>query len=393
MPRGGFHPVELRVQVLTLSAIGFSTEKISKSLNLSPRTVQSIVKKGRDRGYRPEVSLRVQLEFVEDRKRSGRPVEITEATQNTVITSVTADRAGREKLSEILAYEAGISHSSVLCILHSHGFVIAKPSWKPGLTEAACLRRLEFCLAHQHWTLEDWKRVIFTDETGVILGHRRGAIRVWRTVKDSHTRNCVRRRWKACSDFMVWGCFSYNKKGPLHIYKPETAAMRKQADIEIEAMNRELEPLCREEWELATGLSRVHLRPNRGRVPKWNWNEKNEDSAPAHCHRIQQHVYKAEDVQKILDWPGNSPDLNAIEPCWAWMKKRTTSRGAPRDKKTGEAEWRQAWADLPQETIQHWIERLICHIQIVIELEGGNEYKEGREDRDTRSWAGRRIKG
>ena len=118
-----------------------------------------------------------------------------------------------------------------------------------------------------------------------------------------------------------------------------------------------------------------------------------EDSAPAHCYQIQQHVYKAEDVQKILDWPGNSPDLNAIEPCWAWMKKRTTSRGAPRDKKTGEAEWRQAWADLPQETIQHWIERLIRHIQIVIELEGGNEYKEGREDRDTRSWAGRRIKG
>lgn len=113
MPRGGFHPVELRVQVLTLSAIGFSTEKISKSLNLSPRTVQSIVKKGRDRGYRPEVSLRVQLEFVEDRKRSGRPVEITEATQNTVITSVTADRAGREKSSEILAYEAGVLNSAL----------------------------------------------------------------------------------------------------------------------------------------------------------------------------------------------------------------------------------------------------------------------------------------
>ncbi|EAA57826.1 predicted protein [Aspergillus nidulans FGSC A4] len=157
MPRGGFHPVELRVQVLTLSAIGFSTEKISKSLNLSPRTVQSIVKKGRDRGYRPEI-------------------------------------------------EQGMRNDQKFLLMKL----------------------------------------------------------------------------------------------------PETAAMRKQADIEIEAMNRELEPLCREEWELATGLSRVHLRPNRGRVPKWNWNEKN--------------------------------DLNAIEPCWAWMKKRTTSRGAPRDKKTGEAE-------------------------------------------------------
>jgi hypothetical protein len=33
------------------------------------------------------------------------------------------------------------------------------------------------------------------------------------------------------------------------------------------------------------------------------------------------------------------------------------------------------------------------HIQEVIRNEGGNEYKEGREDRDTRSWKGKRLKG
>jgi hypothetical protein len=31
------------------------------------------------------------------------------------------------------------------------------------------------------------------------------------------------------------------------------------------------------------------------------------------------------------------------------------------------------------------------HIKEVIEHEGGNEYKEGREDHDTRSWRGRRL--
>lgn len=76
-----------------------------------------------------------------------------------------------------------------------------------------------------------------------------------------------------------------------------------------------------------------------------------------------------------------------------WLKRRTTSRGAPRDKKTGKEAWYKAWGELPQEAIQQWIERLIRHIQEVIRLEGGNEYREGRENRDLRSWKGRRIKG
>jgi hypothetical protein len=32
-----------------------------------------------------------------------------------------------------------------------------------------------------------------------------------------------------------------------------------------------------------------------------------------------------------------------------------------------------------QEKIQAWIERIIDHVQEVIRLEGGNEYKEGRK--------------
>jgi transposase len=118
------------------------------------------------------------MEFVEDAKRAGRPKEITEAIEKSVIQSITKDQSGREKSSEILANEAGISHSSVLRILKRHGFVVVKPSWKPGLTDAAKAKRLKFCLDHQYWTLNDWKNVIWTDETSVVLGHRRGAVRV-----------------------------------------------------------------------------------------------------------------------------------------------------------------------------------------------------------------------
>jgi transposase len=75
-----------------------------------------------------------------------------------------------------------------------------------------------------------------------------------------------------------------------------------------------------------------------------------------------------EEVSRLL-WPSNSPDLNMIEAAWPWMKRRTTARGAPRDKKTAREAWLKAWQDLPQEKIQAWIERIPRHIEEVIRHE------------------------
>lgn len=67
-----------------------------------------------------------------------------------------------------------------------------------------------------------------------------------------------------------------------------------------------------------------------------------------------------------------------IEPCWPHLKRQTTKKGAPKSKKEAERVWKEAWDNLEQATIQSWIERIPFHIQEVIRLEGGNEYKEGR---------------
>lgn len=102
-----------------------------------------------------------------------------------------------------------------------------------------------------------------------------------------------------------------------------------------------------------------------------------EHKAPAHSHQYQQRVFDIAGVQRLL-WPGNSPDLNAIEPCWPWMKRYTTKKGAPKTRVEAMKAWHQAWEELPQERIQEWIERLPRHIEEIIRLEGGNEYREGR---------------
>lgn len=40
--------------------------------------------------------------------------------------------------------------------------------------------------------------------------------------------------------------------------------------------------------------------------------------------------------------------------------------------------WKRSWVELPQSAIQGWVERIHSHVQEIIRLEGGNEYKEGR---------------
>ena len=59
------------------------------------------------------------------------------------------------------------------------------------------------------------------------------------------------------------------------------------------------------------------------------------------------------------------------------MKRVTTCKGAPQRREVARNVWQATWRDLEQWRIQAWIERIVRHIQKVIDLEGGNEYREG----------------
>ena len=97
-----------------------------------------------------------------DGERSGRPREIGPEVAEALLTSVRENRADREKSSEVLAYEQGISCRSALRILKKYGLHSVKPTTKPGLTEAMKRARLEWCLAYEYWTLKDWKNISHT---------------------------------------------------------------------------------------------------------------------------------------------------------------------------------------------------------------------------------------
>ena len=107
--------------------------------------------------------------------------------------------------------------------------------------------------------------MIWSDETSVVLLYRRGGYRIWRQPKEAFVRSCIRERWKGASEFMFWGCFTYDKKGLCHCWLPESAQDRRLAEAAVEALNAELEPLACERWELTTHMARLGLRQKPGR--------------------------------------------------------------------------------------------------------------------------------
>ena len=79
--------------------------------------------------------------------------------------------------------------------------------------------------------------MIFTDETAVQLGGTRGKRRVWRKPDEAYNKHVIRRRWKGFSEFMFWGAFSYDKKGPCHVWEKETAQEKKDRKDDLNKRN------------------------------------------------------------------------------------------------------------------------------------------------------------
>lgn len=421
--------IPTRSMVVLLKTLGEkSTAEIAELVGVSTRVVNQTYARAKERGFDPtQRPIVIKNEYVEDAARKGRPSKQTAQVNAEVQQKIRENRYGREKSCSVIAGELNgtgynISAKTVWSVLKKAGFRKTKPTRKPGLSKRMQNERLKWCLDHRNWTLEDWKNVIWSDETSVVLGHRRGGYRVWRQPDEQFMRSCIRERWRGASEFMFWGCFTYDRKGPFHCWSPETPRQKREADRIIEDMNKELEPVMKEQWEITNGVRRINInRQPPGRRPVWKWCRETgkltragkggkgidwyryqteilipkvipfakeclrdrpdtivqEDNAPCHNHYTQARVYDLHQVTRML-WCANSPDLNAIEPAWMFMKRWTTKRGAPSNRLDAIRAWSQCWREMPQQMIQAWIERIPMHVQKVIELQGGNNYKEGR---------------
>ncbi len=83
-----------------------------------------------------------------------------------------------------------------------------RPHRVPLLSDKNRKRRLQFTQARQNWTIEDWKNVAWSDESG--------RVRIWRKEHESMDPSClVSMVQTGGGGVMVWGIFYWHTLDPL----------------------------------------------------------------------------------------------------------------------------------------------------------------------------------
>ena len=97
---------------------------------------------------------------------------------------------------------------------------------KPLLTKAMMKKRVSFCKIYMHWTMADWRKVMFSDESTFRLV--RGGYKLVRRPQgvSRYASKCTIKTVKHPESVMVWGAFSGNKgRGGLY-FLPKNVKMR-----------------------------------------------------------------------------------------------------------------------------------------------------------------------
>ncbi len=91
-----------------------------------------------------------------------------------------------------------------------------RPHRVPLLSAKNRKKSLQFALAHQNWTIEDWKTVAWSDESRFLLRHSDGRVGIWCKEHESMDSSCLVSTVQAAGGgVMVWGIFSWHTLGPL----------------------------------------------------------------------------------------------------------------------------------------------------------------------------------
>jgi hypothetical protein len=139
-----------RLQALTLAEEDIAVKIVQSITEVSIRSISDLKKKARSRGYDPQISRVLKLEYVTNASRSDRSLKITSIIEAVIVKNVQVDRHGRKQTSTFLRYEHEVSSNIILRVLKRNDFRSCKSTMKFGLDAAMMKARLQFCLRYKN---------------------------------------------------------------------------------------------------------------------------------------------------------------------------------------------------------------------------------------------------
>jgi transposase len=191
-----------RVQVMTLKKEGLFNKEISQKIGLSVRGIQKIMKTVN------------RTNSCKDKPRSGRPQKLNDRNKRLIKNILKKKEATTATtISKVLktSHNIDVSRFTVARVLKSFGFACRIKKKKPKLTQKHKKDRLAWTKKHETWTADEWRRVIWSDESKFNLCNSDGKEFHWTDRPCEITEDAVTPTMKfGGGGVMVWGCMTWD---------------------------------------------------------------------------------------------------------------------------------------------------------------------------------------
>ncbi len=222
--------------------------------------------------------------------------------------------------------------------------VFRKRATKPLLNQRQRQKHLTWAVEKKNWTVAQWSKVLFSDESKFCISFGNQGPRVWRKSGEAQNPCCLKSSVKFPQSVMIWAAMSSAGVGPLCFLKSTV-----NAAIYQEILEHFMLPSADKLYGDADFIFQ-------------------QDLAPAHTAKGTKSWFNDHGVT-VLDWPANSPDLNPIENLCGIVKRKMRDT-RPNNSDDLKATVKETWASIPPQQCHKLITSMPRRIEAVIKAKG-----------------------